>query len=173
MIRGSRKDTVIYAAKTYGPLVIGIAVKRLGSRSEADDVFQEVFESLYTSATTFQNADHLKHWLIRATVNRCKNRLRYYSRHPDLPVDPADLSGLSSECQREMTVGYESVGCETQISDYIEKLPVDLRNVVELFYFEGYGAQEISTMLNIPPVTVRTRLYRARKQLKSMMDRRF
>ena len=63
-------------AQRYMDTIFRIAYSYLRSQADADDVTQDVLIQLYKTETAFESDDHLKHWLIRVTVNRCKNIFR-------------------------------------------------------------------------------------------------
>lgn len=139
--------------------------------SDAEDVFQEVFVSLYTSKTVFAGEDHLKRWLVRATLNHCKNQRRFLARHPETPVDPLDRSGViavsdASEIREESGGDFDS---DHELWEKVRQLPDQLSSVVVLYYVGGYATAEIADMLDVNPITVRTRLAKARKKLKAML----
>ena len=63
-------------AQRYMDTIFRVAYSYLRSRSDADDVTQEVLIQLYKTDIAFENDAHLKRWLLRVTVNRCKNIFR-------------------------------------------------------------------------------------------------
>ena len=78
MTDGTRRpgDSVIRAMDLYGGMVYRIAYARTRSRFDADDIYQEVFLRMYKSAPVFNDAEHEKAWLIRASVNASVNLLK-------------------------------------------------------------------------------------------------
>ena len=64
------------AAERYMDTIFRVAYSYLRSKSDADDVTQDVLIQLYKTDTAFESDEHLKRWLIRVTVNRCKNIFR-------------------------------------------------------------------------------------------------
>ena len=98
----------------------------------------------------------MKAWLIRTTVNRCADLHRFRLCRPVLPL--ADLPDMA-----------EQPGEMVELWDAVAHLPEKLRIVIHLCYAEEYSTEEIATILGIPAVTVRTRLYRARRRLKEQL----
>ena len=135
-----------------------LALAQTGSKEDAEDVYQDVFLRLAQSATEFSSQEHLKAWLLRVAVNRCHDVARLRSRRPAVPLDsmpfePSDAGPLSPD---EVRALWEAVG----------ELPESMRVVIHLYYQEGYSGKEIAGLLGLEPSTVRTRLQRARAQLK-------
>ncbi len=150
-----RSDAFLCGAmEACGDAVYRLALCRLGSRADAEDVYQEVFLRLLRDTTDFQDGEHLKAWLIRVTLSRCSDlRRSAWFRHsapleaaPDAPAPERDD--------------------HSDLWQAVYALPDDLRTAVYLHYVEGYATEEIAAITGCRPATVRTRLHRARKQLK-------
>ena len=70
------------AMRDHGASVLRLALAQTGSRADAEDVYQDVFVALACSDTEFADADHLRAWLLRATLNRCRDLARsWWHRH--------------------------------------------------------------------------------------------
>lgn len=157
--RPLRPDAFIRQAMgAWGGSVWRLALAQTGSKEDAEDVYQDVFLRLAQSATEFSSQEHLKAWLLRVAVNRCHDVARLRSRRPAVPLDsmpfePSDAGPLSPD---EVRALWEVVG----------ELPESMRVVIHLYYQEGYSGKEIAGLLGLEPSTVRTRLQRARAQLK-------
>lgn len=157
--RPLRPDAFIRQAMgAWGGSVWRLALAQMGSKEDAEDVYQDVFLRLAQSATEFSSQEHLKAWLLRVAVNRCHDVARLRSRRPAVPLDsmpfePSDAGPLSPD---EVRALWEAVG----------ELLESMRVVIHLYYQEGYSGKEIAGLLGLEPSTVRTRLQRARAQLK-------
>ena len=157
--RPLRPDAFIRQAMgAWGGSVWRLALAQTGSKEDAEDVYQDVFLRLAQSATEFSSQEHLKAWLLRVAVNRCHDVARLRSRRPAVPLDsmpfePSDAGPLSPD---EVRALWEAVG----------ELPESMRVVIHLYYQEGYSGKESAGLLGLEPSTVRTRLQRARAQLK-------
>lgn len=146
------------AMEQHGDAVYRLALCRLDSRADAEDVFQEVFLRLLRDTTDFRDAEHLKAWLLRVTVNCCNDlrRSAWFRRTAPLEAAP--------EAAAPMLDGHD------ELWQAVRALPDDLRTAVWLHYVEGYGTDEIAAMTGCRPATVRTRLHRARKRLKLELE---
>ncbi len=142
-------DEIVYA---YGDLVYRIAVHYTGNVHEAEDITQEAFLSML-KRLPFESAEHAKRWLIKVTVNKCKD---YYksARRKNLPLD------------ENLNAAYFQ---QTEGLEELEKLePLD-RSIIYLFYYEGYSAKEIAAMTGRTRNAVNIRLSRARGTLKGLL----
>lgn len=160
--RPLRSDAFIRQAMVaWGGSVWRLALAQTGSKEDAEDVYQDVFLRLAQNTTDFSGQEHLKAWLLRVAVNRCHDVARLRSRRPSVPLDsmpfePVDAGPLSPD---EVRALWEAVG----------ELSESKRIVIHLYYQEGYFGKEIAEVLGIEPSTVRTRLQRARAQLRTSL----
>ena len=142
--------------KLYGDLVLRIALDRCPTKEDAEDVAQEVFITLMKRTKPFKDKEHLKAWLIRATVHRSKNVGRYEARHPRSSYDPATHDRIADE----------NSDAETEkIHDAVEKLPSEQRNAIRMYYRDGYSAKEIAEIEGLAESSIRARLHRARNKI--------
>lgn len=138
----------------YQDMVYRVALHAVASPSDAEDVVQEVFLRLYTYKKPFDNEEHLRRWLIRVTVNICKNILKSWWRR----------RRVSLEDVAEPPVFDEPV--EQELYNVVLSLPEKYRTVLDLFYYEELSTAEIADTLGLRQSAVTTRLSRARNMLK-------
>lgn len=144
------------AMETHGDTVYRLALCRLQNATDAEDVYQEVFLKLLRKNPSGWDSEHLKAWLIRVTLNCCADVGRFRLRQPVLSLE-------------ELPEIIRQDSDAAELWETIAQLSPAFRTVIHLHYAEGYSTAEIATMLSIPAVTVRTRLFRARKQLKHLL----
>lgn len=140
--------------RTYGATVYRLAYAQTRSRHDADDIFQEVFLRVTQHHPVFNSEAHEKAWLLRVTLNCLKSHWRAAWRRHDVPLDeripfPAPEENVLDEALRQLAPKY--------------------RTAVHLFYYEGYSAEEIAHMTGEKPSAIRTRLTRARAQLRGLL----
>ena len=140
-------------ANTYMDMIFRLAFGYLKSRADADDVTQTVLLCLYRTDKAFESDAHVKHWLLRVTVNECKKLLRSPWRRTE------DFEAYAE------TLSFDGPDC-AGLFEAIMALDGKCRAVVMLHYYEGYSISEISALLRVPAGTVGTRLKRAREKLK-------
>ena len=151
----ARSDWVDEVVDKYSDMVYRIAFTQRKNKSDADDIFQEVFLKLCKSTVVFETDEHIKAWLIRVTINTCNKSfssvwnkrvtpmsedLTYEDKHPDFEVIPA-----------------------------IKSLPSKYRTVIHLFYFEDMQVAEIANVLKSTAGTVKSQLSRARNLLRDKL----
>ncbi len=142
-------------ANRYMDTVYRTAYHCLASRTDAEDVTQEVFLKLLNERKPFESDDHVRNWLVRVAVNTCRNVIRSrWWNHVSIEVCPEPASP-------ERTGG---------VLESVLALPAKYRVPIYLFYYEGYSTREIAAILKIPKNTVCTRLKRAREMLKTMIE---
>lgn len=145
------------AMGTFGGAVYRLALCRMQNAADAEDVYQDVFLRLLEQGASRWDGEHLKAWLVRTTLNRCADLGRLRRRRGALPLEEVpDMAQPVDEAAAEL---WDAVG----------RLPEKLRTVVHLFYGEGYESGEIGALLGVPAATVRSRLRRARAELKTVL----
>lgn len=145
------------AVRQYQDMVYRVALHILTSPTDAEDAVQEVFLRLYTFQKPFDSEDHLQHWLIRVTVNTCKNMLKNWWRKRRVSLDNiAEQPVFDKPAEREL---YNAV----------LSLPEKYSTVLDLFYYEELSTAEIAEVLGIRQSAVTTRLSRARTMLKEKL----
>ncbi|MGN0609361.1 MAG: RNA polymerase sigma factor [Oscillospiraceae bacterium] len=143
--------------EAYSDTILRIAVQNTKNYHDAEDVVQEVFIRLMNNYNGFESGEHKKAWLIRVTINLCRDISR--SRR---------FKGLEPLEDYPCFYGDELKNCE--IIEMIRNLPENRRNAVYLFYFEGYSINEIAEITGRNAKSVGSDLHRARKQLKLEME---
>ena len=139
------KDTVFRLAYTY-----------CGNRQDAEDIFQEVFLRFCKKKIVFHDMEHEKAWFIRVTINCCKSLLRSAWHRKVVP--------LEEEVELEQKEDYE-------LLESVLMLPEKYKTVLYLYYYEGYPAAKLSSILHVNASTLRSRLDRGRKLLKESLER--
>lgn len=145
-----------YLADKYMDTVFRLAFSYLKSRADADDITQNVLLKLYRTNTDFQSESHLKNWLIRVTINECKQAFRSPWRRTEDIQEYANTLAMPTEEHSEL---FQTVMA----------LPPKYRVVLYLYYYEDHTSDEIARMLDMPAATVRTRLSRGREKLKKLL----
>ena len=144
------RDAFQSAFTQYTDTVYRVAVHNTRSDADAQDITQEVFLRLLECRKVFRDSEHMKAWLIRVTINLCKNHLRDRSRETLVPDAPPQADPAQTHT----------------VLDAVRALPEGQRNAVYLHYYEGYTAREIAAILGSTTNTVLSRLHRARQTLR-------
>lgn len=160
----NREETLKWLMKSYGNDVIRLAYTYLKHKQLAEDVAQDVFIKCYEKLDTFRNESTYKTWLIKITVNRCKDVLKSWSYKNLLITDFLNFKKASPILD---LYGDEESGI---LSLQVMKLPVKLREVIILFYYQEFSIEEIAVLLKTNPNTIKTRLHRGRQKLKEALE---
>lgn len=142
-------------------MVYRLAYSLVKTRADADDIFQEVFLRYMQNAPAFQGAEHEKAWFLRVTMNCCKNfwKSSWTRRRVALEREEMEQGGLFCELDDDSAA----------LVDAVKQLSKKYRIVIHLFYYEELSIEEIAKLTNAKASTVRTRLTRARRQLRSLL----
>jgi RNA polymerase sigma-70 factor (ECF subfamily) len=141
-------------AKQYMDTIFRVALSYMKNRTDADDITQNVLIKLYRIDKKFESDTHIKHWLIRVTINECKKVFLSPWRYFGLIDDYTDMLTFSTPERSELYYA-------------VMELPKKYRVAIYLHYYEDYSTDEISQLIGIPNATVRTHLRRGREQLKN------
>jgi RNA polymerase sigma-70 factor (ECF subfamily) len=142
------------AIDRYADTVRKICFVHLKNYSDTEDVFQEVFMKLILRDHDFESEEHEKAWLIRVTVNACKDVLKSIFHRKTSSIDEI----IDEPSYRDADTH--------EVLDVVLRLPENYRVVVYLHYYEGYSAPEIADILKKKENTIYTWLARAREQLR-------
>ena len=143
-------------ARRYIDTVYRVAFNYIKSPVDAEDITQNVFLKLLQEKRTFESEDHVKHWLIRVTINECKNLVRSRWWRTESFEDYAATLSFDNRAQSELFYS-------------VMDLPRKYRIPIYLHYYEGYSTQEIGAILKVPKNTVCTQLKRGRELLKESL----
>ncbi len=148
--------------RAYSDMVYGVAMRYVRNRTDADDVYSEVFYRYFRRERIFESEDHRKNWLLRVTVNCSKDLLmgkRYDEEIDDDMFGSDEFSG--SDVSREEIM---------DVRDALKKLKDTYREVIELYYINGFNTREIAFMLQRSENTVKSQLLRGREELKRLLS---
>ena len=140
---------------TYGNSILRYAYSYLHNRSDAEEVLQDTLLQFLKTAPVLESAQHEKAWLLRVAANLSKNRIDYNAhRRTDELNDE-----LVAEQREDLSF----------VWDAVKALPVRYREVIHLFYHEGYSTAQIAAILKLNEATVRSHLHRGREKLKELL----
>lgn len=145
-------------ARTYADPILRLSYTYLKNTHDAQDICQTVFLKLIERRPAFASSEHEKAWIIRTTINACKDHLKSHWRKTTVPIEAA----------RHVPAPAAEPG---SILASVNLLPPKYRAVIYLHYYEGYTAPEIAQLLGRLPSTVNTQLRRGREQLKTLLEK--
>ena len=144
----------------YSQELMNISYGYTKSRDDSLDIIQNVFTKIVNNPKQFNNLNEEKYWLIRITINECKDFLRKKSKRPIINADLVNsFSNYDSETEN---LHY--------IADVVKTLPEKYKVVIILFYWDSLSIKEIAKVLKVSEDAVKKRLERARKLIKIEME---
>ena len=160
--------------------VFNIAYRMLGNLEEAKDLAQEVFISVFESIKNLKEEAKFDAWLTQITLNHCRNRWKYLKRRQyfnsdslDDPVETED--GMMSRDVVDPSDNPETLYEKKSIQHFIQrgllKLKEDQRELLVLRDLQGFSYEEMGKLLGLPEGTIKSKLHRARMDLKEILER--
>ena len=139
----------------YGNNVLRLAYAYLHNMNDAEEILQDTLIQFLKTAPTLDSPKHEKAWLLRVAANLSKNRIDYNQRR------------LADELNEELVA--EEREDLSFVWEEVKALPINQREAVHLFYYEGYTTAEIGKMLGRRESTVRSDLRRGRARLQGVL----
>ena len=155
MLSVQTEKQYIEIVEKYADMIYRIAYQKVLNRYDAEDIVQDVFVKLLSNKSYFRDEEHMKAWLIRVTINLCINYNKSLARQKTVSVEQLDIPFTQQE---------------TGILEELYLLPEDERNILYLYYYEGYKIREIAKILRQKQNTINSKLTRARNKLKKIME---
>ena len=153
----------------YRDSVFGMALRFTGNHGDAQDISQEIFIRVYENLNRYNGKSKFSTWLYRISYNLCIDWTRKHRKDrlvtgitdddPEIPDSRAGPEDTFFETQRRR-----------ELRRAISSLKDKYRDILILFYYQGFSYEVISGILEMPVKTVETQLYRARKQLRKRLE---
>lgn len=145
------------AIEQHSDTVRRLCMIHLKNYADTEDIFQTVFMKYVLSPVVFETPEHEKAWIIRVTINACKDLLKSFFHSRTVSIDEAlQLAAPISEDYQD-------------VLQAVLSLPTKYRQVVYLHYYEGYTAPKISQLLGKNLNTIYTLLRRSKGMLKEKL----
>lgn len=151
-----RIDTGAIVEKYKDP-VFSAAFQICRNAADADDVTQDTFLQYHTTDKQFESEQHIRAWLLRVAINKAKNVNKSFWRRANVPLEDY-MDTLEFETPESKELFAE-----------VMKLPEKYRITIHLFYYEDYSVKEIAEILHVSESSVKVRLSRGRKMLRTAL----
>jgi RNA polymerase sigma-70 factor (ECF subfamily) len=160
--------------------VFNIAYRMLGNSEEAKDLAQEVFISVFQSIKDLKEEIKFDAWLTQITLNHCRNRWKYLKRRQyfssdslDDPIETEDGSVPRAiyDPSDNPEILFEKKMIQELIQKGLMELKEDQRDLVVLRDLQGFSYEEMGESLGLPEGTIKSKLHRARMDLKEVLER--
>ena len=166
--------------RVYHASIFHVAYRMLGDPAEASDVVQEIFLKVFRNIGGFKGEAALKTWIFKIALSEILNRLRWWKRRHRFATVSIDDEPMYGNGRHGHAVAdskptpeevLESKEQETAIQRALSKLSSDHRSIIVLRDIEGFSYSEIADVLGISIGTVKSRIARARADLKKSLMR--
>lgn len=145
------------AIEKYADTVYRICLLHLKNHADAEDIFQNVFLKYVTYSKDFESEEHEKAWIIRVTVNACKDLKKSFFRSRVVSIE--EIKNFQASQQENYS----------EVLEAVLSLPEKYKNPVYLYYYEQYSAVEIGKILGKNVNTIYTLLSRGKNILKDKL----
>ena len=138
-------------------MVYRVCFSYMKNAADAEDVGADVFAKLLKHGTIFKSAEHEKAWLLRTAINKSKDYLKHWWRSR---ADIDDYESLETK----------NPFAENEVLKIVLELPERYKDVIYLYYYEGYSTAEVAGILKKPQSTILYHMSEARKLLKGVLE---
>ena len=151
----------------YATVIVNLAYRMVGDRTEAEDLAQETFVAAFKALPRFRAESKFSTWLYRIAANKCKDWLR--AKRPgqgaqDVDIDEVfDGGAVAEERTPERLLSQQQVAA--QLDRAIQRLPPLYREAFVLKHVEGLSYEEMQEILSVNADTLKMRVYKGRLQL--------
>jgi RNA polymerase sigma-70 factor (ECF subfamily) len=151
--------------------VFRLAFSMMRNETQAEDISQDVFVKIWKALPGYHGGAALSTWIYTITRNTCLTELKKRSTRPTISLQEPDLEAVADSIPA-LQCSDRAAGMEMDIEAMLSELPEKYRQVITLFYLEQKAYEEVAAMLGIPLGTVKTLLFRAKKELLRIGARR-
>lgn len=143
----------------YSDMMYRVALNITKNREDAFDVCQDVFVRLVRNRDKIKSREHLRAWLLKATVNCSKSVTTQAHRRHCVSEDAMQSEAVCDSYEK------------SELFDAVMKLPEKYSTVIHLFYYEDMTIEQIAKILGLTKPAVKSRLHRGREKLKFLLER--
>ena len=148
----------------YKDLVFALIARTVQDRSRAEDLAQDVFLRIHRGLPYFRGEARLSTWIYRIVANVC---LQDHGRPPGgVPLDDERTPSARAVSDRQ----FGDLELRDRLEKAIARLPANYRLLIAAHYLQGVQYEELAEALQLPLGTVKTQLYRAKQQLRRMLE---
>ena len=160
------QDAFGQLVERYATVIVNVAYRMVGDRTEAEDLAQETFVAAFKALPTFRAESKFSTWLYRIAVNKCKDWLRV--KRPGQSVHDVDIEEVFDdrvveERTPERLLSQQQVAA--RLDQAIQRLPPLYREAFVLKHVEGLSYEEMQEIVGVNADTLKMRVYKGRLQL--------
>ena len=147
--------SIEYIVERYGNMLYKLAAAQLNNKSDAYDALQDVMLKIHAVSQKWNDEEHLKAWLIRAVINKCRDYNKSSWNKKAVRLEEAFL--------------YSRNEPDFELQNAVARLPEKYKTTLYLHYYEGYKISEIALILKVGESGIKKRLVKAREMLKAYL----
>lgn len=171
MENGEYRPAFEQLLERYKDRVFHLAYGMLRDRASAEDAAQDIFLRIWKGLPGYNGRASLSTWIYTIGRNACLTAIRKRNSKPTVSIEGLS-EGDRPEWQVEDTHDDADPGAEMDIEHYLSELPDKYRSAISLYYLEQRSYEEAADMLGVPLGTLKTLIFRARKQLLKIAARK-
>jgi RNA polymerase sigma-70 factor (ECF subfamily) len=154
----------------FGERLTAVVSGVLRDRDAVDDVVQETFTKAFYRIASFKGGSSLYTWLYRVAVNAAKDHMKFRRRRPASSFDELPSRTTIATGEPPLMEGIERRELRLEVRAAIDRLPTRFRTVLALREIEGMAYNEIAEVMGLSLGTVESRLFRARRRLRTLLE---
>jgi RNA polymerase sigma-70 factor (ECF subfamily) len=155
----------------YSAKVFHLSYSMIGNQTQAEDLAQEVLLRIWKGLPGYHGGASLSTWIYTIARNTCLTELKRRAQHPTVSMDELGFAAAIDSVPALQSSDPES-GLEMDVRQMLSQLPEKYRQVITLFYLEQKSYEMVASLLGVPLGTVKTFLYRAKRELLKLNSRR-
>jgi RNA polymerase sigma-70 factor (ECF subfamily) len=155
----------------YQDKVFRLAFSMMRNEAQAQDAAQDAFVRIWKGLPSYHAGAALSTWIYTISRNTCLTELKKRSTRPTVSLQEPDMEAVADSIPSLQSTAAEP-GLEMDVAALLSELPEKYRQVITLFYLEQKAYEEVAAMLGIPLGTVKSLLFRAKKELLRIASRR-
>jgi len=154
----------------YKDKVFRLAYSMWHDPTQAEDSTQDVFVRIWKGLPGYHGGAALSTWIYAIARNTCLSELKKRYARPTVSLEAPENEPMR-ESLASPSVPAQEAGAGMDVHALLSRLPEKYRQVITLFYLEQKSYEEVAEILGVPLGTVKTNLFRARKELVTLASR--
>lgn len=165
-IAGGDRDAFAELYRRLQRPLFGYLMKLVRDREMVEDVLNETLMEVWRQAARFEGRSSVNTWVFSIAHHRAVSRLR---KKRETALDEEQAAAIEDEGPTP-DMNAESKDMSRLLAKLMEQLSFEHREILHLAYFQEFSVQEIADALDLPPNTVKTRMFYARQRLKVLLE---
>jgi RNA polymerase sigma-70 factor (ECF subfamily) len=165
-VAGGDRDAFAELYRRLQRPLFGYLMKLVRDREMVEDVLNETLMEVWRQAARFEGRSSVNTWVFSIAHHRAVSRLR---KKRESPLDEEQAAAIEDQGPTP-DVNAEASDMSRLLARLMERLSFEHREILHLAYYQEFSVQEIADALDLPPNTVKTRMFYARQRLKVLLE---